>query len=387
MEINLMPKLTDLALKALKPKESSYLKSDGDGLNIKVYPNGRMQWVLRKSSQGKANQVILGEYPAMSLKQAREQASIEAAKFIDARCYVAPKTSMTFLELFQDWLTSKDFLRKNTLKKYANVANHLESFKNRMIDSIGPLEVKQLADKIALTAPTVALIVVKTIAAVELYANALGLIEVPKLQFVSKTLKPYYGEHFRSTHYEQLPEVFAIASQCNSRSKEYYCYLLFLGMLTLLRTHEIQSIKKDWIDHEDSLICLPDSVMKAKRPHNVPICKQLAYIINNFCKCDLVAARNSSDLDLTYRVNVAFRMMKLTPIITPHGMRSLARTWFADQDFNFAAAEMCLAHRAENATQQAYQRSDYLKQRRVIMQAWGDYVEKCARPYLPQFFQ
>ena len=48
-----MPKLTDLALKALKPKESSYLKSDGDGLNIKVYPNGRMQWVLRKSSQGR----------------------------------------------------------------------------------------------------------------------------------------------------------------------------------------------------------------------------------------------------------------------------------------------------------------------------------------------
>ena len=79
--------------------------------------------------------------------------------------------------------------------------------------------------------------------------------------------------------------------------------------------------------------------------------------------------------------------MKVVTLMTPHGMRSLARTWFADQDFNFAAAEMCLAHRVENATQQAYQRSDYLKQRRVIMQAWGDYVEQCARPYLPQFFQ
>ncbi len=98
-----MPKLTDLSLKALKPKASSYLKSDGGGLNIKVYPNGRMQWLLRKSSQGKANQIVLGEYPAMSLKQAREQASLEASKFIDARCYVAPKTSMTFLELFNEW--------------------------------------------------------------------------------------------------------------------------------------------------------------------------------------------------------------------------------------------------------------------------------------------
>lgn len=382
-----MPKLTDLSLKALKPKDSSYLKSDGDGLNIKVYPNGRMQWLLRKTSQGKATQVVLGEYPAMSLKQAREQAAIEAAKFIDARCYVAPKTSMTFLELFQEWLSNKPQLRENTLRRYNTVAKHLEYFKGRALDSITPFEVKRFADNLALKAPTIAPAVVNTIANVEIYANALGLIEAPKLQFVSKTLKPYKGGHNRSIHYEQLPKVFEVASAVTSIRKDYYCYLLLLGMLTLLRTHELQSLKNDWINQEEGVIYLPDSVMKAKRPHTVPICKQLDYILANFCKYGLIAARCDNDTDLSYRFAHAFRYMRLTPIMTPHGMRSLARTWFADQDFNFAAAEMCLAHRVENSTQQAYQRSDYLKQRRVIMQAWGDYVEKCARPYLPQFFQ
>ena len=210
---------------------------------------------------------------------------------------------------------------------------------------------------------------------------------MPKLQFVAKTLKPYKGDHNRSIHYEQLPKVFEVASETKSRRKDYYCYLLLLGMLTLLRTHELQSLKGDWINQDEGVIYLPDSVMKAKRPHTVPICKQLNFLLDNFGKFDLIASRCEDDTDLSQRFSTAFKLMRLTPIMTPHGMRSLARTWFADQDFNFAAAEMCLAHRVENATQQAYQRSDYLKQRRVIMQAWGDYVEKCARPFLPQFFQ
>ena len=382
-----MPRLTDLSLKALKPKASSYLKSDGDGLNIKVYPNGRMQWLLRKSSQGKANQIVLGEYPAMSLKQAREQASLEASKFIDARCYVAPKTSMTFLELFNEWLATKDGLRANSILLYKQVCRNLEPFHNRALESITPIEVKRLADNISKTAPSIAGLVVNIIANIEIYANALGLIEVPKLQFVAKTLKPYKGDHNRSIHYEQLPKGFEVASETKSRRKDYYCYLLLLGMFTLLRTHELQSLKRDWINQDEGVIYLPDSVMKAKRPHTVPICKQLNFLLDNFGKFDLIASRCEDDTDLSLRFSTAFKLMRLTPIMTPHGMRSLARTWFADQDFNFAAAEMCLAHRVENATQQAYQRSDYLKQRRVIMQAWGDYVEKCARPYLPQFFQ
>lgn len=382
-----MPRLTDLSLKALKPKPSSYLKSDGDGLNIKVYPNGRMQWLLRKSSQGKANQIVLGEYPAMPLKQAREQASIEAAKFIDARCYVAPKASMTFLELFNEWLATKGNLRANTILLYEQVCQYLEPFHPRALETITPIEVKQFADTLSKTSPSIVARVINVIASVEIYANALGLIEVPKLQFVSKTLKPYKGDHNRSIHYEQLSKVFEVASAVKSRRKDYYCYLLLLGMLTLLRTHEMQLLKRDWINQDEGVIYLPDSVMKAKRPHTVPICKQLNFILDNFGKFDLIASRCEDDTDLALRFSTVFKLMHLTPIMTPHGMRSLARTWFADQDFNFAAAEMCLAHRVENATQQAYQRSDYLKQRRVIMQAWGDYVEKCARPFLPQFFQ
>ncbi|MDT3662674.1 MAG: hypothetical protein ROM54_04035 [Anaerobiospirillum sp.] len=45
--------------------------------------------------------------------------------------------------------------------------------------------------------------------------------------------------------------------------------------------------------------------------------------------------------------------------------------------------EYCLAHRVENQVQLSYQRSDYLEQRRPIMEAWGNYVESCFGPYFP----
>ena len=376
-------KLTDLAIRALKPKATSYLKSDGAGLNIKVYTNGRLQWLLRKYSQGKAMQIPLGDYPEVSLKQAREKAAKEAANFVDSRRYVK-QVSFTFGELFQQWLANKAQLRANTLKVYKNIAKHLEPFNDRLLESIRPIELKQFADKLP---PTVAPLTLNTVANVEIYANALGLIEVPKLQYVAKTLKPHKTEHVRSINYEELPNLFELASKCTLVRRDYYLKMLLIGMFTLLRTHELQALQSSWIDNDAKVINLPSSIMKAKRPHTVPICTQLDFILSTMCPYDLVASRTSQDLNLGQRQLSIFRRLKITPLICPHGVRSLARTWLADQDFNFAASEMCLAHKVENTTQQAYQRSDYLKQRRIIMQAWGDYVEKCARPFLPEFFQ
>ena len=377
-------KLTDLELKALKPKASSYLKSDGAGLNIKVYPNGRMQWILRKSSQGRAMQIALGDYPAMSLKEARAQAAHEAAGYIDGRCAVRLKTSLNFGELFNQWVASKQAsLRAQTLKGYKNLERHLKPFHKRKIDTITPMELKQFAERLP---PTIGPLVLNAVANVELYANALNLIEIPKLQYVAKTLIHHKKEHLRSLNYEELPHLFEVANKCKSKSRNYNFKLLLILMFSLVRSHELQLMQSKWIDNTFKVIKLPSSVMKAKRPHTVPICTQLDFILSTMCPYPLVAGRNENDLTLEYRIQQIFRSLKIHDIVSPHGIRSIARTWFADQDFNFAACEMCLAHRVENATQQAYQRSDYLKQRRVIMQAWCDYVEKCARPYIPEFF-
>ncbi len=61
---------------------------------------------------------------------------------------------------------------------------------------------------------------------------------------------------------------------------------------------------------------------------------------------------------------------------TAHGFHSSARTWLADEQpgLSWEAAELFLAHQVGTAVSQAYMRSDYLDQRRPVMQDWADFV-------------
>ena len=51
--------------------------------------------------------------------------------------------------------------------------------------------------------------------------------------------------------------------------------------------------------------------------------------------------------------------------------RSSARSWMAESG---VAAEVCLAHAPRSQVVQAYQRSDLLKHRAEVLQAWSDYI-------------
>ena len=57
---------------------------------------------------------------------------------------------------------------------------------------------------------------------------------------------------------------------------------------------------------------------------------------------------------------------------TFHGFRSTFRVWAAENNVQYEVAEKCLMHTVGNAVYKAYQRSDFLEQRREVMQRWAD---------------
>ena len=66
--------LTDSKIKRLKPptdtkKPDKY--SDSNGLQLHVFPNGRMTWIYAYRFNGKQKNITLGSYEFMSLAQAR----------------------------------------------------------------------------------------------------------------------------------------------------------------------------------------------------------------------------------------------------------------------------------------------------------------------------
>jgi len=59
----------------------------------------------------------------------------------------------------------------------------------------------------------------------------------------------------------------------------------------------------------------------------------------------------------------------------PHGFRSTLRTWLTDNtDIPFEVAEMIIAHKTGSKVARAYNRTDYLDQRRPYMERWGEFL-------------
>src|SRR5688500_16000348 len=65
-------RLTDAALRALKPQSTRLKVSDGGGLYVLVQPSGGRLWRFDYRFSGKQKTLALGVYPAVSLAQARQ---------------------------------------------------------------------------------------------------------------------------------------------------------------------------------------------------------------------------------------------------------------------------------------------------------------------------
>ena len=378
-------RLTELKLKSLKEHSKATVLSDGGGLYIKVYPNGKMQWLLRKTSCGRAHQVYLGHYPDISLKQARELARNEATRYSDGRAGRAPVNAMTLAQLYGDFIASREF-RPTSVRAYNYLFSLMEPLHDRMVDTIAPIEVKTLANSIGrAVSKRVARDAIGLLAQLERLACALDLCETPRLQSIIMTLpQPEKVTHNRYVTADKLPALFESAHSkgCSQAQMDRLLFLLF----TLNRTNELRNCLWTWINLDTRVITFPASAMKTNREHRVPISTQLQTLLERMYQPGqsyVMPGRSSTGARSPLLYRTLFKRLGIYEQITPHGVRAMARTWFADTGRDFAAAEMCLAHRVENATQTSYQHSDYLEQRREIMQAWCDYVCDCARTWYP----
>jgi hypothetical protein len=72
-------KLTELKIKQAKPKEKQYKLTDGEGMYLRIYPNGSKYWQLQYWFEGKQKVLSFGVWPEVGLTEAREK-RVEARK-------------------------------------------------------------------------------------------------------------------------------------------------------------------------------------------------------------------------------------------------------------------------------------------------------------------
>ena len=386
-------KLTDVYVRSLKPKGKHYTVSDGGGLSLRIFPNGRKLWLVRKMSHGESISFTLGEYPTLTLANAREKAAAQCEHIQDGRsCVDIPTADTTLLGIFRAWLPTKK-IRDSTAVRYQQYFNNFRSLHQTQITAITPLMARAaLAKHIVAGEMAATHNALMVLSQLERYACGLGLIEAPKLQYVSATLATKPTEHLKSSPAEMLPEIFQqLSDYCKSDTRKNGIGLktfarLKLSLFTLLRPNEVAHLQWSFIDHEHQCICVPAEIMKKNREHRVPITPQLQQLLDELKQDASGVYIINTRGNTPYRGSLShwLKQIGLGKYLCAHGVRSMARTYFADQGFDFIASEYCLAHRVENVTQYTYQRSDYLEQRREIMGKWCAYVESC---YLPYFHQ
>jgi len=70
------------------------------------------------------------------------------------------------------------------------------------------------------------------------------------------------------------------------------------------------------------------------------------------------------------------RMNYPKEMLVTHGFRAMASTLLNEQGWNRDAIERQLSHGERNKIRAAYNHAQYLPERRQMMQAWADYLEK-----------
>lgn len=68
-----MAALTDTKIRSMKSRPKIYRVADMDGLCLEARPTGARGWRYRYLCLGKANMPHLGDYPSLSLQEARRE--------------------------------------------------------------------------------------------------------------------------------------------------------------------------------------------------------------------------------------------------------------------------------------------------------------------------
>ena len=159
---------------------------------------------------------------------------------------------------------------------------------------------------------------------------------------------------------------------------------LKLSALTFVRPGELRHAEWAEIDLDNATWSIPGKKMKMRTDHIVPLPIQAVSILRELHAVTgqgvyvFPSERGGSRPMSENTINGALRRLGFTKEeMTAHGFRAMART-LLDEVLGFRPdfIERQLAHAVKDPNGRAYNRTAHLSERRKMMQAWADYLDK-----------
>ncbi|XVJ70359.1 MAG: integrase arm-type DNA-binding domain-containing protein [Rhizobacter sp.] len=410
----------DVTIRSIKPGDPRKRLSDGDGLYLRLFVKGGSHgWRLDYTIAGVRKNLSLGTYPDTGLALARKKADEarrlvsdgkdpskvrQAAKLEAARLReesrLADKgmpASGSFEAIAREWLATKHMPKVSE--------GHAERTRIRFEQDVFPYLGRRPIGEIKAPELLACLRRVESRGAIETahrikdacgqvfrYAIATheGLCERDPSADLREALTPMTsGHHAAVTDPKRVGELLRAIEAYKGHPVTRAA--LALAPMLFQRPGELRQAEWDEINLEEAMWTIPSHRMKRTKkgkasgvPHFVPLCTQAVAVLSELQLLTgagryLFPSLRSKDRPMSdAAVLAALRRMGFPKDeMTGHGFRATARTMLA-QNLNVDAAviEAQLAHAVPDALGRAYNRTDFLPQRRTMMQTWADYLDR-----------
>lgn len=402
-----------VAIAAAKPRKVS----DGGGLHLEARPTGAGWWRLRYWIDSREGMLSLGTYPDVSLADARKRRD-QARKLIaagtdpsaarkdekaergrqrEAQVLAASGKAApgTFEHVAREWLT--------TVHDAKVSAGHAERTRIRLEQDafpwlggrpLGEIEAPELLACLrrveARGAIETAHRIKDACGQVFRFGVAIGACKRNPAADLRDALRPVETRHLAAI----VDPVKAGALLRDTLAYEGHPVTraaLALSALLLLRPGELRHMQWAWIDFDTATLSIPAEAMKRSKadkasgpPHVVPLAPQAVAILRDlhpltgrghFVFPSLLTGERCMSENT---VRSALRRMGYSnDDMTAHGFRAMARTMIAERlNIPPEVIEAQLAHAVGDSLGRAYNRTQYLAQRREMMAAWADYLDQ-----------
>ena len=388
--------LTDAKVRNAKPKAKPWKLFDRDGLYLLISTNGTKAWRYDYRLHGKRKTISLGIYDDVLLATARE-------KLREARRLVAAGTdpsvtrraerrrqvtihANTFAAVAREWLD-----KQKAKLAPATIAKIEWLFDGYLFPRIGRRPIAEIEPPDLL--------------------DALEQIEARGRHETAHRTKQIAGQVFRyaiatrratrdptadlrgaqapvvTRHHAAVTQPAAIGALLRAIEDFHGSFpvwqALRLAPLVFVRPGELRQAEWSELDLDEGLWRIPATKMKMRRDHLVPLSTQAIQILTELHPLTgrsryvfpsiRTDARPMSDNTL----NAALRRLGYdNDEMTTHGFRAMASTRLNEMGWPADVIERQLAHREQNQSRAVYNRAEYLEERRRMMQAWADELDR-----------
>lgn len=384
--------LTDAHCRAAKPKDKLYRINDRRGLYLEIKPNGVKAWRYRFKFVDKASWFALGDYPSVSLSDAREKCD-QARKLVRQGVNPVQNRQIERIKREQDSENTFEVIAKEwlALKSWEPVTKvrRLDMLERVVFPSIGKLPVRQVTSAHVLNiltktvkrgAPTVAAEAKRTMSAVFELAVATLRADTDPVWPVRKSLPPNKTQHKRALSIEEVGKLLVDFDSHGGNFQTLYAFRLM--WLTLTRPNEAVQARWPEFDLERKVWTIPKERMKARREHVLPLPNQAIKLLEALKpitghRSHVFPNRDDGDRPMAdAALRQALKKLGWATKYSPHGTRTTGSTRLNELGYRTDAIEAQLAHAEPNSVRRAYNHATYMDERREMMQAWADKLDQ-----------